>query len=238
MYVNHGLSVVALFVLYLCSCFPVDPRPSRLSGCPHLTCNGMVPVADPVDGYRESVHLSWTFATEDDQALHSFTLLRKLAADSVFDVFSRSREIPADTTNFFDELENQIFPHSGIDSVQYRILAVDSFGRTSDTSAICTFLLAPRPVFTSFDAPSGCLSWESWIRGGCTSWCMVWSDDAGGRSWTSPRRDEFPFTDEPARFSACLPDTMRVPGGGRWFYALNIRANEAYSLTIGEIDVP
>lgn len=237
MYVNHGLSVVALLVLYFCSCFPVDPRPERLSGSPELTCGGMVPVADPVDGYRESIQLSWTFDTDEDQALHSFTLLRKLAGDSVFDVFPRSREIPVDTSHFFDELENQVFPRSGIDSVKYRILAVDSFGRTSDTSSVCTFLLAPRPVFTSFDASARCLAWESWIRGGSTSWCVVWSDDAD-RSWTSPRRDEFPFTDEPARFSACLPDSLGMLREERWYYALYLRANEAYSLTIGELDAP
>ncbi len=236
MFVNYGLYVAALIILQWLSCFPVDPQPYQLSGSPLLRCNGMVPVTDPVEGYREAIHLSWTYG-EGRQPVHTYTLLRRFSSDSVFDVFSRSRQIPGDTLNFYDILENRTFPQSGVDSVQYRILAVDTLGRSSDTSEACTFLLAPQPVFTSCDPSSRCCNWESWIRGGCTSWAVVFP--AGeGQKWTSPRRDEFPFTDEPARFSACIPDSMNTRSGGQWYIALYLRANEAWSLLLEALDVP
>ena len=237
MFVKYGLLPVALLTLQWLSCFPVDPDADRLTGSPVLSCGGLTPLPDAVDGYHVSVHLSWTFDKDGEQPVYSYTILRKLPSDSVFEVFSRSREIPADTFNFYDDLENLTYPLSGFDSIQYRMYAVNKKGYSSDTSAECLIFLAPQPVFNSFDASTRCLEWESWIRGGITSWCVVWSDEAG-RSWTSPQRDEFPFTDEPALFSACLPDSLGTPGDDRWFYALYLRSNEANSLTIGEIDVP
>jgi len=237
MFVKYVSLVVALLTPGWLSCFPVDPAPLRIAGRPELRFVEMAPVADPVDGYRESVHLHWEFDRSDDQPLRFFTLLRKLSADSAFDVFFGSQLIPADTADFFDALEYHVYPRSGADSVLYRMYTIDTLGRSGDTSEICRVILAPQPVVTALDNSTRCIEWESWIRGGILSWCVIWSDE-NGRSWTSPRREEFPFTDKAAVFNACLPDSITFSSGSRWYYALYIKAYEAYSLKIGAVGVP
>ena len=237
MFVKYGLYAAVLFAPGFFSCLPVDsPQPPLLEK-PVLQLVGMAPVPDPVDGYHEAVHLTWTFDRSDNQPLQSFTILRKITADSLFDVFRGSRLIPADTVDFYDELKNYVYPRDGFDSVQYRIYATDSLGRNGDTSAVCGLRIAPQPRLVSLNDTAGCLAWESWIRGGIDSWCVVWSDE-NHRKWTSRRIEEFPFTDEPARFSACLPDSLRSITGLRWFCALYIKANEALSLRIEAFDAP
>jgi hypothetical protein len=164
-------------------------------------------------------------------------LLRKLSDDSSYDVFAGSRGIPSDTTEFLDILEDYTFPDNGFDSILYRMFAIDTAGRAGDTSDPCLLLVAPQADFQQFDDSTGCLKWESWIRGGVTSRCSVWCEEKD-LYWNSERMEEFPFTDEPARFTACFPDTLMPPVAGRWWYALYIRANMVQSLVIGPIDVP
>jgi hypothetical protein len=237
MSVKYALPGAALFTIVWLSCLPVDPLPVRLSGKPVLQFVEMAPVADPVDGYRESVHLRWTFDRSDNDFLNSFTLLRKLSTDSAFDVFAGSRLIPADTADFFDELELYVYPRSGADPVLYRLYTVDTLGRSGDTSEICTVSLAPQPVFTAYDVSARRITWESWIHGSVSSWCAVWHDE-DGLLWTSPHMVDFPFTDKPAVFSADLPDSIGLSSGTRLRYALYIKANDAHSLKIGAVDVP
>jgi hypothetical protein len=211
----------------------LPPPPEK----PVLLFDGMAVVADPFSAYREAVHLSWTTAAGEAAAVASYTLLRKIQPDTVYDVFAGSRLIPADTADFCDGLTGFTFPANGFDSIFYRICAVDTFGRTGDTSDACPVILAPQPDLIGFDTAQACLRWESWIRGGVFSWCTVWNA-RDGRGFTGEMLQEFPFTDQPARFSQCFPDSLSPPAGGRWYYALYIRANESYSLVIGSLDAP
>ncbi|MBN1308211.1 MAG: hypothetical protein JXA18_09865 [Chitinispirillaceae bacterium] len=236
MCVKDGFVAGVLLSVNLLNCLPVDsPLPQKLEK-PILDFNGMAAVRDPVDGYHEAVHLSWTFTRTEETPVQSFTLLRKFPSDSFFDVFAGSRLIPADTTHFYDELAQHPFPADGFDSVSYRLCAVDTLGRTGDTSAVCAVILAPQAKFVNYDTVSGCLQWESWIRGGIFSWCTVWRE-ADKQEWTSRLQDAFPQTDQPGRFSACFPDSLQPPAPGRWYYALFVKANDTHSLKIGTLDV-
>ncbi len=236
MYVKDVVVAGALLIVNVLSCLPVVPPLQQRLEKPELYFVGMAVVGDPDEGFREALHLNWTLVRNEGMPVRSFTLFRRFPSDSFFDVFLGSQSIPADTTDFYDELVNHAFPESGIDSVYYRICAVDTFGRAGDTSDIGAFVFAPQAEFVGYDVTGGCFKWESWIRSGVSSWCTVWHESDGWR-FTSERQEEFPFTDQPARFSACFPDSLQPPVPGRWYYALFIRANETNSLKVGSIDV-
>jgi hypothetical protein len=217
-------------------CFPVSPPAPEPLAAPGLSCEGFIVVPDDIDGYHAAIRLNWTTDFGEDVPLESFTLLRKFSGDSIYDVFQGARQIPPDTMHFHDKLTGYSFPETGYDSVYYRILPVDTAGRAGDTSAAVTFVLAPQPTVHPFTAVNACLSWESWIRGGVFSWCSFWHE-RGEQEWVSGRFEEFPDTDEPARFSACFPDSLSPPLSGVWFYACFIKANTAQSLVIGSFNV-
>ena len=236
MCVKYGFFAGALLSVTLLNCLPVTPPLPQKLDKPVLSFSGMAAVPDPVEGYHEAIHLSWSMPQTENTPVRSFTLVRKFSTDSFYDVFSGSRLIPADTNNFYDELAQHPFPASGFDSVSYRLCAVDTFGRTGDTSEICMVILAPQAKFVNYDTGNGCFEWESWIRGGIFSWCTAWHE-TGKPKWTCQQMDAFPETDKPGRFSACFPDTLQPPLHGRWYYALFLKANETHSLKIGTIDV-
>ena len=230
-------AAVAVAVI-MCSCLPVTSPLPQLPGKPVLQFAGMTPVPDPFNGYREAVHLTWAAPPDSSAPVCTYTLLRRIPPDSIFDVFAASRLIPADTADFYDDLASHAFPTNGFDSIYYRICAIDSFARTGDTSAVTTVILAPQPTVTAYDTANACLQWDSWIRGGVFSWCTLWRESGEGATFTSPPEQKFPFTDEPARFLACFPDSLSPPAAGRWYFALYVKANESYSLNVGFINVP
>lgn len=219
------------------SCIPVTPPFPKLLEKPVLGFVGMAPVFDTLNGYRESIHIAWTTPSVSTATINSFTLLRRIPPDSVFDIFTGSRKIPAGITDFYDDLAGFVFPVNGFDTIFYRICAVDENARTGDTSETVTVILAPQANMTRYDTAYACFQWDSWIRGGVFSWCTVWSDSVGA-SFTSSTEQTFPDTDEPARFSACFPDSIALPVHGRWYYALYIKANESSSLKVGSIYAP
>ncbi len=237
MRVNHGNGIISIFCCGLLSCVPMSPvLPAVLPG-PVLEVRGMEAVADPIEGFREAVHLRWTAPEKTDHGSpRSYTLIRKASTDSAYDVFTGSRSIPSDTLNFSDRLTDFTSSSEGFDSIFYRIFAVDSMGRSGDTSEPCVFVLAPSPSFSSFDCYAGCVEWESWIRGGVFSWCTVWHE-TGPWNWTSERMEDFPETDKPARFAACLPDSLSPLPKGRWYCGLFIRIHGSFSLEVGAFDV-
>jgi hypothetical protein len=234
--VKYGIVVISVILSQLIACLPVDPPLPHTIEKPLLQCDGFVVAPDISDGYREAIHLQWSLSDTETALVSTYTLLRKFSFDSVFDVFTGSRLIPADTFHFYDELINYVFPANGIDSVFYRILAIDTLGRAGDTSDIVRLKIAPQPKFGSYDEEKGCCSWESWIRGGIFSWCTV-RHETETIHWTSERQEKYPDTDQPAVFSACFPDTLFPPPSGRWYYGFFIRANDAYSLSVRAIDV-
>lgn len=229
--------VILLFQGILCiGCFPVAPPVTVSLNAPDLFCQGFLIIPDDIDGYKAVLSLSWTTDYEADAVLGSFTLLRKFSDDSVYETFEGSKNIPADTMHFHDRLTGYSFPESGYDSVYYRIIPVDTSGGEGDTSQVVSFVFAPQPVSQTYHAQTMCLSWESWIGGGVSSRCEVWSA-SGADQWESPKMEVFPESDEPARFSACFPDSLTPPAYGKWYYACFIKANVAQSLQIGTFNV-
>ena len=229
-------AVLLVLCGFFIGCFPVVPPVTVSLDAPDLSCQGLAIIQDDIDGYHEALSLSWTTDYDDDAPVGSFSLLRKFSDDSVYELFQGSRNIPADTMHFYDPLKGYSFPESGYDSVYYRIVPVDTSGRAGDTSQVVSFVFAPQAVSLSFNLQTTCLSWESWIRGGVLSHCEVWYETARN-GWVSPQMEDFPHTDEPARFITCLPDSLTPLARGKWFYACFIKANVAQSLLIGTFNV-
>ncbi|MCU0609367.1 MAG: hypothetical protein MUF22_06335 [Chitinispirillaceae bacterium] len=232
-----GVSVIAL----ACESY-VAPRttPPRLSA----------PVFGPVnlseakygDTYHEAIKLTWTPPATDSNDIRSFTILRKKDGDSIYDVFYHSDKIPDSITTFLDDikLSGIAFVPTSYVNVYYRMFAVDTLARRSDTSAPCSLSLAPQPVFDRLDTTRNwCFNWTSrHIQGSVRSLITIW-DSTHTVRWTSPATEEFGEENRITPFRACVPDTLQRLHSGTWFRAIYLEANgsEYQSLTVEPFNV-
>jgi hypothetical protein len=228
--------LIIQFLLSLQSCVPHNPEYFSKIAAPQIHSITFAPYNDPYGNFIESVCLQWEINVDDESRIQYYTLTRKLPSDSLFDVFSLSQRIPPSVNEFNDPIELEIFPTDGFDTIQYRMYAVDTYGRPSDSSEVCTLLIAPQPKLTVFNNNTGCLEWESWIRGGQISYGSFWSDTLKCR-WSSKRTEAFPRTDEPAVFSSCKPDSCILNPGEYLYYVLYVEATEARSMKVGRVRV-
>lgn len=218
------------------SCIIESPPISKVSK-PQLIFDNLSFVKEG-EKYYEAIHLIWKLnSNEERENIASFVLLRKFSEDSTFDIFWGSRTIPADTFNFYDKLVEYRFPENSYDSISYRIFAIDKYGNNGDTSDVCVVYIAPQPRLKEYDIEKGCIRWESWIRGGIRSWCKIWSEEKEIEIM-SKEIEEFPTTDKPAEFEFCLPDSLKHLSSGEWYYSIFVKANERYSIKVGNFDVP
>lgn len=228
------LSALVLLLLYTC----VTHSPERFVkiSAPQLTTVSFTPYDDPFGNFVEAVFLQWESIPEDADRILYYTLLRKHSTDSLFDIFSLSQRIPPGIKNFNDPVDPDFFPTETFDTVFYKIYAVDIYGRPGDTSSACTLFIAPQPILRKFDKTTGCLQWESWIRGGQISYGEFLTD-SNQCHWVSRRTEAFPRTDEPAFFTSCKPDTCTFFKGDYLYFALYIEAAEARSIKTGRIQI-
>lgn len=226
---------LALIMCGIFSCIIEAPPRFKVSK-PNLIFNELSFVKEGEE-YYEAIHLSWHLNNEEKEYVSCFVLLRKFSEDSIFDVFFGSRAIPSDTFNFYDRLIGYRFPYNGYDSICYKIFTIDKYGYNGDTSDVCIVYIAPQPQLKGYDKEKGCIKWESWIRGGIRSSCKIWNEEKKIEI-KSENIELFPFTDKPALFEFCLPDSIKPLIVGKWFYAIYIKASERYSIKVGYFDVP
>jgi hypothetical protein len=192
-------------------------------------------------GFVEAVHLQWTPPEKSTISPNFYTILRMFPGDSVFDIFTQSQYIPADTLDFYDNIDPSVFPASGSNFglLQYKIFALDSLGRPGDTSDVCSLRVIQQPALDSLNLVTNCIQWSSNADfGGPKSYCTIWKDDKI-QSWTSNTTVVYPPTDQPAIFTACLPDSLKPLSTGRWYYALFIDIGDySHSVKTGFIDIP
>jgi hypothetical protein len=215
-------------------CVPHQSRYFEKIAAPLLTSLKLAPYHNPFGNVVEAVYIQWESSTGDEKNIQYYTLVRKLPSDSMYDVFSQSQRIPSEVTTFYDPIDLYVFPTEGFDTLQYRVYAVDIYGRPSDTSEAQKILLAPQPSMKSFNLVSGCIQWESWIRGGQVSYGDFWVDSSIC-SWSSKPFEAFPRTDEPALFTSCKPDSCDQFRGTILYYALFIDVVDAHSIKVGKI---
>jgi hypothetical protein len=209
--------------------------PPRLAS-PAVTGIGIAETKPP-SPLQEAIRISWQPPSEDSVAIRSFTLIRKTASDSGFDVFTRSQGIP-DSVHTFDDPATPIgFPIDGFFLVSYRLFAVDTLGRPSDTSAACSLYLAPQPTVDTIDLAGGTVRWHTrFIQGSVLSWIKLWNG-ASGASWESRPAEDFGSYDYPLYFTVGLPDSIRPVAPGTWGFAVFIQAMgpERQSLKVGSV---
>jgi hypothetical protein len=190
--------------------------------------------------WRETVRLRWTpppLAEPVD--IKSYTLIRKTANDSVFDVFIRSQEIPPVIDTFFDDIKPIGFPKDSFLLVQYRAFAVDRFGRSGDTSAACSLYLARQPEIDTIDPVRSVFRWRSqFIQGSVSTYLKLWNAEHTVL-FSSPRQEQFGSWDYPSLFSAQLPDSLVPMPPGRWYCSIYLLAmGIGQSLKVDSIYVP
>jgi len=136
-----GCIVVALLMINSSCPSPLPFPPSPLS-MPLLSDSGLS--AHKFDTYRPSMQLSWTSPGTDSLPVKSFVILQKNDGDSGFAVLVR--EIPRTVTTYFDNLDKVSFPgFPNTKTIRYRIFAIDSLGRSGDTSQTDSIILLWQP---------------------------------------------------------------------------------------------
>lgn len=221
--------------LWMSFCVPHQSQYFEKIAAPSLTPLKLAPYRDPFNNVIEAVYIQWEKPSTNDMTnIQYYTLLRKLPSDSMYDVFSLSQRIPSEVTTFYDPIDLDVFPTEGFDTLHYRIYAVDIHGRPGDTSETQVLFLAPQPELKSFNLMTGCVQWESWIRGGQVSHGDFWVDSSKC-SWSSKDSVTFPRTDEPALFTSCKPDSCDLFKSTILYYALFVDVADAHSMRVGKI---
>jgi hypothetical protein len=176
--------------------------------------------------WREAIHLHWKAPSTDSIGIRSYSILRKTDTDTLFDIFSGSQAIPSSIDTFNDKIDGKSlgFPNTEYRLIQYRIIAVDSLGRLSDTSAACSLYLACQPVLDTVDIGKAIFRWHSqYIQGSVATHIKLW-DETGSVSFTSVRQEEFGSWDYPVYFSAKLPDSLAPFPPGTWYFSIYLFA--------------
>jgi hypothetical protein len=189
--------------------------------------------------WREAIHLRWEAPPTDSIGIRSYTLIRRTGNDSSFDVFSRSQGIPSSIDTFNDDIKPFGFPETDFFPVRYQIFAVDSLGRSGDTSAACSLSLARQPGIDTVDLAKSSIRWFSeFIQGSIETYIKIWNT-AGDGYFSSARQEEFGSWDTPVYFSTTLPDSLSPFSPGTWYYAIYLFAMgaERQSLKVDSFNV-
>jgi hypothetical protein len=191
-----------------------------------------------VAGSYGAVHLEWTPPSTDSDNLRSFTIIKKTGDDSLFDQFFSSSMIWDSVRSFDDKLPPNSFPTNGYLLLQYRIFAVDGFGRSSDTSAPCSLYVAPQPIVDTVDTLSWCIGWESrHIMGSVSAYLTAWNSTGSWRYRSDPQ-EKFGSENFPILFSGCLPDSLKHRIGGKLYFAIFLQASGHQSLLVDSVNAP
>jgi hypothetical protein len=196
------------------------------------------------DTYRPAVHLVWKAPNSDSLSIHEFVILEKSSDSGVFSVLVRS--IPDSITDYFDNLDRIVFPqHWDTKTIQYRIFAIDTLGRSGDTSAIDSFSLSwPPGIIRPADADTvrpDTLVWTVFgVMNGYFSYACLYSD-SGGCIWQSPRPDLPVYSnhDKTDRFTAVVPQSVPLTSGGTYYWAamVEIPTGSASSIALSRFYV-
>ncbi len=237
--ITRLLTVLSLPVLIAGTCSnPVWPPP--VLNAPSFQDREIVTVWDSREEmYREAVHLTWNAPPTASVSIHPYKILRYVEVDSTVAL----EEIPDSVREFFDPTY-RLFRSSGsrlfFQTVYYRVFAVDSMGRSGDTSVACTVTLAPKAELTE---PGAVLTVPrfSWVYHEFASPAETWIEVRNIDSviWRSPRfRKNFSHVEH----TRCtVPDSVFAEGERYWWEAQVVVVSPVpklpASVTVGAFDV-
>jgi hypothetical protein len=175
--------VMAGVMILLSRCVePPPPRPPR-PAAPRI--DSLDVVGEKIRGrYREAVRISFSAPDSAPAGIDFYEIIRKSEGDSAFD--SIVTEIPRDVHEYFDVIDGGMgFPSLlQYRAVFYRMYAVDSLGRSGDTSATARITLVWQPKLM-YPSPSDTLTrpelqWGVELIGGpYYTYPFLWSADRG-----------------------------------------------------------
>ncbi len=224
------------------TCPAPDPFPPPPLGAPSIT--GLVLIGEQWnDDYQPTIHITWDFSGKDSLPVEKFIVLRKRQLfDSSFEVLPP--DIPDSQYEDWDKISATDFPVQGIyTKIWYRIFAVDTQGRSGDTSAVDSVQLSWPPRIT---APvdtlrNGLFTWSTILYlGGYYTSLSLWSDSRG-LLWNSRPPDEPIYGHEtPDSEALILPSPPAPLARGRYFCGVKVQIPGAniQSLAIRQFYVP
>jgi hypothetical protein len=178
--------------------------------------------------YQGAVHLQWAVANSDSFPVKEFVILRKKQSDSAFGVMHHG--IPDSVSNDYDIIDPKDLPQeqlfgSPYTCIRYRIFAIDTFGRSGDTSAVDSILLTwtPMTVYPTDTLKENIFKWSTrGYQGGYFAYMILWNDTAG-LLWTSPKPSEPTYGSVTAdSFSAQLPFALYPLNTGKYYYGVKV----------------
>lgn len=235
----HSALIFASLACLGLACPTVEPPPPPRLPSPVIDSMTLTGYNELKEIHREALKICWSPPNSENSSAAKYTLLRKTSDDSLFDAFDLSREIPGDTHEFFDDLTLVGFPLTHYDTVFYRIFAIDSLGRSGDTSKPVSMLLSAQPAFEEFDQQKWSFSWTVLgILGATTSRIEIWNENRTEK-WESVPVQQYGGENQEISFTAVLPDSLRPLEPGDWYYGLYVEANgaERQSLKVGSFNV-
>jgi hypothetical protein len=222
---------------------PVQPLPPVL-GSPSIDSLALTWSNDQ-GSYHLAVCLRWIPPRTDSISIASFVVLRKrVGLDLQYSI--NQQAIPADTTIVRISIED-ILPGTGIDSTLYRVFAVDSLGRTSDTSNAWVLRLSGAPLleYPASRLDSLYFKWSVATHGyaaGFFSYMAI--VNATGYFWQSPKPAAPVFLGEnspPYPYMVPAPDSL-APGKYLWIVLVDdiypVAGAFMGSIAKQEFDVP
>lgn len=221
----------AIGLLVASACPTADPFPPPPMTAPSFT---LIEATGTKYGgeYQCAVHLQWKLGNSDSLPVKEFTILKKSPSDSAFGVMHLGSGIPDSIFDVYDVPIISDLPHnqlggSPFSCVKYRVFAVDSFGRSGDTSAIDSILLTWTPTLkyppVNDTLDKNLFTWSTQgYQGGYFSYIMVWSYE-DGLLWTSPKPSvpSFGSVAEDS-FSVQLPSAMYPLKPGKYSFGAKV----------------
>ena len=197
--------------------------------------------------YQGAIHMQWTLTTSDSSPVKEFVILRKKQSDSAFGILHHG--IPDSIFNDYDVINPKDLPQdqlfgSPYTSIRYRIFAIDTFGRSGDTSAQDSALLTwtPTDVYPVDTLKENLFKWSTRsYQGGYISYMLLWGDAAEGLLWTSPKPPEPTYgTVSEDSFSVQLPSSLYPLPTGKYYYGVKVEfpGADVESIVIREFYAP
>jgi hypothetical protein len=232
---------LACFLLGLSCPTPESFPPPPLSA---PVFSGDTLIAAKFDTYRPSVHLTWKEPRSDSLSIREFVILQNSSDSGGFSILVRS--IPDTITEFYDNLDRIVFPQPwDFRTIKYRIFAIDTLGRSGDTSGIDSVALAWPPVLLrpadNDSVLPDSLAWSvSGVMSGFFTYVYLYSDDSG-LVWKSPRPDTPIYSnhDKTDFFATALPPSLSLTRGASYYWAVKVEipTGSASSLAISRFYV-
>lgn len=230
-----------LFLLFVAgSCpSPVPIPPPQLSA-PIITNISVDPfMFQTSPGYRPAIHVQWNMAANGTLGVQEFIIFQKLPGDSSYSLLVRS--IPGSVSNYFENIDDIGYPvHLNLKTVLFRILAIDSIGRASDTSSSDSVVLAwpPNPIspLESDTISNDSLVWSVGnVEAGYYTNSMMYGDSAGlVWSESQPLVPIYGAENDTERFSAKISNSILplTSGGYSWVIRVEMLSVNAQAIAV------